>query len=189
MKDYRVEVKVRNNYLLSAIEASEYKSVAHLSRETSVNKTTIYEWLALKKTPLTKQGKWRSGIERLSEALNCLPGDLFPPQHIDLPLEQNRASLDLDLNEVTGLLSADRTPEQELLLKESIDVLMERVKKLPPRAREALVLKWGLNGEDEHGLKATAKKMSLCKARVHQLECKAIHLLRKPSNKLLPPPA
>lgn len=141
MKDYNITVKVRNNYLLSAMRADGIETAAELSRKSGVGQSSIGVYLNLKEAPIKrKTGEWRDNIIKISETLRTLPEDLFPPQHIEKALPFNRAEIEMDPSELSQLSGADnRTPELLFSYKEASDIVSEQLDKLPPRKKRVII--------------------------------------------------
>jgi hypothetical protein len=55
---YRVKVMVKNNLLLSAIEAAGYKSVAAFSKEIGWNQSRVGSLIGLREAPLKANGEF-----------------------------------------------------------------------------------------------------------------------------------
>ncbi|MBI2004639.1 hypothetical protein HYS79_00575 [Patescibacteria group bacterium] len=92
-KDIRVEVSVRNNLLLTAMEERGIKSVKELWRQLGV--PASYSQLALlaamKIAARKNNGDWLGIAHRLADFFRCLPEDLFSePQQYEA-LKKNRA--------------------------------------------------------------------------------------------------
>jgi hypothetical protein len=78
-KDYELQIKVRNGYLLKLMRAAGMYIAADLARASGTTNADVGKCLNLKWSPLTKAGEWRPAVMRIAEALRCLPEDMFPP--------------------------------------------------------------------------------------------------------------
>ena len=65
MKDYRVEVKVKNNYLFRLMQSYGLNNAAELSRASGVAQGTIGKVLNLKAPALTKKGEVTAPVQTL----------------------------------------------------------------------------------------------------------------------------
>lgn len=92
-KDYEVQVRVKNNWLLTAMRRKGCETAADLSRLTGVNQGTIGDLLNLSTTFMLQNGEWKKSVLMISAALCCLPEELAPPQHIEDPLEKTTRRL------------------------------------------------------------------------------------------------
>ena len=79
MKDYRVEVKVKNNYLFSLMQSYGIDNVSQLSKATGISLAALYSYLNLTKTPHTKTGALSAPVQALCSFFSCAVDDLFPP--------------------------------------------------------------------------------------------------------------
>ena len=79
MKDYRVEVKVKNNYLFRLMQSYGLKNAAELSRASGLAQTAIGKVLNLKAPALTKKGEVTAPVQTLCDFFVCSVYDLFPP--------------------------------------------------------------------------------------------------------------
>ena len=68
--------------------------------------------------------------------------------------------------------------EEEIDLRKQIG---ESLKLLTEREAYVLKMRFGLEGEDEHGLKEVGEQLNLCKERISQIERKALRKLQHPS--------
>ena len=118
-KDYLIEVRVKNGYLHGKMREMGFETNVALSEKSGVDPSRISEFLNLRSYPMSrKTGEWLSGVMQLAEALDCVPEDLFPPQHLQNPLQKNKAEFELNLDEFT-MLAGDDTPETLMLESET----------------------------------------------------------------------
>jgi hypothetical protein len=75
---YRVKVMVKNNLLLSAIEAAGYKSVAAFSKELGWNQTRVGSLIGLREAPLKANGEFSDLAKAIMEVLGAAPSDHEP---------------------------------------------------------------------------------------------------------------
>ena len=187
MKDYLVEVKIKNNYLFSRMEKKGLKSLAELSRLVELTNITQLSLLAnLKLTPLTSNGDIREVFIKIAKALDCEPLDLIPPQHIDNILVKNKHEKLMDLEELESFDELEFTPSDFNLLedyskKEQHIELEENLDSLNDMEKQVIVLRFGLRGEDEHTLQEVSDIRGVSKTRIGQIEEKAMRKLRHPS--------
>jgi hypothetical protein len=118
-KDYLIEVRVKNGYLHGKMREKGFHTNVALSEKSGVDQSRISEFLNLRSYPMSrKTGEWLSGVMKLAEALDCGPEDLFPAQHLQNPLQKNKAEFALNLDEFT-MLAGDDTPETRMLADET----------------------------------------------------------------------
>jgi RNA polymerase sigma factor (sigma-70 family) len=191
MKDYNVTVKVRNNYLLTAMRNQGIENAAELFRLCGVGQGIIGEYLNLKRLPINpKTDNWFPSILMIAETLNKNPADLFPPQHLDKALDHNTAETEMSAEDINTFLIGTEEAEQALLPDVVFDKnqISEHIKKalgsLTPREKEVIKMRFGLDNYKEHSLAWIGDYFGLSKERIRQFEAKALRKLRHPRNSL-----
>lgn len=184
-KDYRVEVRVKNNILLKKIEETGHESVADFCRHHNLSPQKVGEYINFKCPPLNKNGTWSLVFGKLAEILKCLPEDLCPPQHLKKALLKNKTSFSMDISEVAGLLvgsSEDAAPLIDHVLKdEGIKIINDSLSKLTPREERVLRMRFGLTQDGiEHSLSDVGREYDVNKERIRQIEAKALRKLKHP---------
>ena len=180
MKDYRVEVKVKNNYLFKLMESYGLSNAAELSRASGLAQTDIGKLLNLKVPAFTKTGKPTAATQILCDFFTCSVDDLFPPQHINDPLQINSSAIEANMAELTSsnLLAGGTDPLQILSNDDAADLVAAAVGKLTSREKTIVDARFGLNGEEEKTFVQIGKELNLSSNRVRQIEQKAIRKLR-----------
>lgn len=182
MKDYRVNLKVKNNRLLSMIEASEYKTVSSICERMGFIPQKLYNLVNLKVSPLDKKGQWRKVIIDLCDLLGCTPDDLFSEEQISNPIEKNSFTLTTNLEELGRLSERHLSTSQEFTVLENNtkDVLAKILDEhLSPRQKDILIRSFGLFGEEKQTLEEIGKVYGVGKERVRQIIFKSIYNLQK----------
>ena len=161
MKDYRVEVKVKNNYLFRLMESYGLSSAAELSRASGVAQTAIGKILNLKAPALTKTGKETATAQTLCDFFACSVYDLFPPQHINDPLQINYGAIEANMAELTSsnLLAGGTDPLQIVSDGDAVDLVAAAVGTLTNREQTVVNARFGLNGEEEKTLAQIGKEL------------------------------
>jgi len=181
MKDYEINVKVKNNWLLTAMRKKGCHTGADLWRLSGVTQAVINDYLNLNTSFLRKDGAWKPSIIKLSEALNCMPEELVPPQHIETPLDKNTAAFEATMDEVTDFIEHRRehNPLELVERDEKVRVINEAMmSRLSDKERFVIEHIYGLNGHDEIKEIEVAKMMCLCQKRIYQIHSKALLRLK-----------
>jgi RNA polymerase sigma factor (sigma-70 family) len=180
MKDYRVEVKVKNNYLFKLMESYGLSNGAELSRASGLDQTSIGRVLNLKAPAFTKKGETTATAQTLCDFFSCSVYDLFPPQHLDDPLQINSGAIEANMAELTSsnLLAGGTDPLQIISDGDAVDLVAAAVGKLTNREKIIVDARFGLNGEEEKTFVQIGKELNLSSTRVRQIEQKAIRKLR-----------
>ena len=193
IKDYDITVKVRNNYLLTKMRERGYFTAAALSRACGVQQQRIGHFLNLAYAPFRNLVGYRNGCNMgwiksakdLADFFQCLPEDLFPPQHIESSLPFNRASFEVSLDEVDWMLDGAEKlalpPDEEAGVKEIKALVTRTLMSLTPREERVLRMRCGFGGRPEMTAAEVANVMDVSQTRVQQIEAKALRKLRHPS--------
>jgi len=179
MKDYRVEVKVKNNYLFRLMESYGLSSAAELSRASGVAQTAIGRILNLKAPALTKTGKSTATAQTLCDFFTCSVYDLFPPQHINDPLQFNSGAIEANMAELASnnLLAGGTDPLQIVSDGDAVDLVAAAVGKLTDRQQTVINARFGLDGEGAKTLAEVGELLGVNKERIRQIEAKALRIL------------
>jgi len=180
MSEFRVDLKVRNNLLLSAIERAGYKNVAQFCKAAGVSNSAVGRLLNLKESPLMKDGNFSTLALRLMEFLGELPEDLWSEEQMIMELDTNKAHVLLDKESLalvmdrvaTGALAFD-TPEEvrgKQDINRNLDSLLNCI---PPKYKQVLLMR-----SQDMTLEAIAQAMNLTRERIRQLEAKGFRLMR-----------
>jgi DNA-binding XRE family transcriptional regulator len=141
-KDYRIEIKVKNNRLLTKMEGAGYFSVAKLADTIGMNRHTIYRIVSMKSAALDEEGYYRPEALRIAEFLNCTPQDIYPPAQMRGTMKENKAQITANANEVDSLTSSLRTlafsPERKMILEDAKQVLKAAMMTLTPKEQRIL---------------------------------------------------
>ena len=142
-KDYEINIKVKNGPLMRAIYDAGYENVNQFCAGTGLRPTEVGKYVGLKKSPILKDGTWSVSVLRLADALQALPEDLFPEQHLHDPLVTNEAKVEMSAWELQelGLLSAPKTMEElenDIASRQACDNLLSH---LPERTERIMRLR------------------------------------------------
>ena len=182
MKEFRLKVSVRNNLLLSAIEAQGYVSVAEFERSCELVVGSINNLVAMREAPILQNGEFSHKAKLVMEVLGAAPLDLWSEQQLTIKLKTNTGEQAIDANIVQHLLEQkDRTdylpsPEDSLLSAETSAIVNEVLSSLNSREKE--VLHERFSNEDTYENVGKIHKVS--KERIRQIELKALRKLRHP---------
>lgn len=183
MKDYRIEVTVKNNLLYKAMIENGFSSAAELAREAKVSNTTIGLALALKLSLYTESGQIRRPWIVLSSFLKRLPEDLVPEKHYFDGLQKNKGHFESDFEEIKMFLSNENNPEEIFFEKETSKVIEQVLNTLTPRQKKVLEMRYGLNDEEEHTFEEIGEFLKVSSVRVMQIVSSAERKLRHPKCK------
>ncbi|MCE5247920.1 hypothetical protein LLG88_13485 [bacterium] len=193
--DIRIELKLKNARLYHLI-FDEFVSVAAFCRARGFSCTQIGALLAFKKSPYYERRdskKKRRGpllrrtAVRLCELGAYSPEDLFPPElyrhampvHVALEFPSDRF-LPLAAAPRQRLLVAP-TAEASLAEEELLAALAGALDSIPPRERQVVEWRYGLNGESPKTLREVGLLLKVTPEYIRQVEHRALRRLRHPS--------
>ncbi len=180
MSDYRIDIRVKNGKLMKMMARHGIFTMAEMSRRSGIEQSTLGHLANLKLPGRLKDGKWRPSLIKLSEALNCLPEEIYPVAHEYDPLTVNRGEWYADLEDMKRLVANETNPELEYLTKEVAANLMACLQEIEPRHRHATVRWYGLDGDPPATQREIGEELGVCVARVGQMLNNTLLKLRAP---------
>ncbi len=208
MKDYRIEVKVKNNILYRLMKRNGIETAAELARLSCVSLPAVYNFMNLKVIPYScekkaKEGEFKQSVLKLAEFLNVTPYEMFPIQHLDKPLFTNKAETELSFEEITQYIlpGEDKPlledglydPEQIIFEDQKRDAVSDMLKTLTKREETVMRSYYGIdepqqtlteiarNVEKMTGQKVLTGEKGITKSRMRQIILKAERKLRHPT--------
>ena len=184
MKDYRIEIKVRNANILRLMENRGIKTVAELCRLAGTNQQKIGNILNLKLSPVftgrANRGDWLPCVVKLCEFFGKLPADLFSEEQMT-PLAKNTGSADVGFEEITNLIGGySEDPSALLEIKDRDKALSNALETLSDKEQAIINLRHGLNGQI-HTQQEVATIFGVTKTWINYIEARALRKLRHPS--------
>jgi RNA polymerase sigma factor (sigma-70 family) len=183
-KEYRLEIRVRNNTVLKRIEQLGYDSIPAFCRDKGLPYHLVNEIIAFKLPFYGKRGNISGSIIKLADALNMLPDHIYPPERRGKPLTQNKyivESRGVDLMQVANSLRADSLPPDERkMLDDFAPTIQLLLNELTPRQKEVLERRFGLIDGYEETLDDVGAALGVGRERIRQIEAKAMRRMRHP---------
>jgi RNA polymerase sigma factor (sigma-70 family) len=181
MKEFRIELAIRNNHIIERMRMCGYNNVAEFSRANGLNNCMIGNYINLKTPAVTKTGAWKQSALNLSDALKCMPGDLWTDLQREMGLAQNRREIRVDQADISAVFIDNPDPMQLLEQKEFRIRLEETVSELDERLQDILRMRFALAPyHREYTLREIGEIYSITRERVRQIEIRAIRKLRQP---------
>lgn len=191
--EYMLEIKVKNNLLLSAIRNFGIKSIAEFCRVIDCNSGVVYDFLNLKRTPFGKRGKLNPVVERICDYLGKSVFELFPKEQLENVLKVNKLEVELTSPQLQQLFYSENVDPDRLIdqkhLKEKIvqvlntfdDMNEYRGKNYGKRIKEVLIMRFGLDGEEPKTLEEIGNIFGVTGTRIRDIEAKGLRMLRHPT--------
>lgn len=181
-KDYRITLKIQNNYLWRLMQERGLRTAAELSRAAGVSPTGVGRVLNLQTPAYGKNGEIYAKVQKLCDFFVCGVEDLFPEQHVQESLPLNKKIIEVNMEQLipSHLLQGTVDPASVALSSENAFRLQDKMTKfLTDRERTVLALHWGLEGEPSHTFAEIAEELSLTPTRIQQIEAKAMRKIRQ----------
>jgi len=181
MKEYNMQVKIRNNYLLTLMRERGIGNAAELARICDIGSGDAALIMGFKETPYRKSGVLRSYVERVCDALGVSVDALYPPQHLSSALETNISETELSFDDVQLLQHRPQNEESaEMLAIESdkrnaVDSVLSTLGE-----REESILR--MRFYEGLTLDEVAERCGVTRGRIRQIEAKALRKLRHPQH-------
>ena len=180
IKDYRLKITIRNNKILSKMESLGYISVRKFCKEFNLDYQQATEVINGKIKPLNDKGTIRKSCDQLLSILGLELHDAFTDRQLQ---GFNKTGFVFKLKEKEMLELVDPVQNQEIkviendIQKKIADAMNKR---LTPKQKEILSLKYGFNGHVEHTLDEIGKMYGVSRERIRQIILKSERLLQHP---------
>jgi RNA polymerase sigma factor (sigma-70 family) len=185
-KDYRLELRVKNNNILKRIEENGYSSIADFCKKNKKNEylLVVYDFINLKRKALGEDSKYHPVVKWMAKILQCKESDLFSPYQLVSCLESNKNSIEVEEAEaIHALEQKDRflLPDQLIEQKQNEKITNDVLRSLPPREEQILRMRFGFGGENPLMYDQIGDYLDITGGRVRQIEARALRMLRHPS--------
>jgi len=179
-KDYRLKITIRNDRILSKIESLGYISVMKFCKDFNLNYQRTTEIINGKLKPFNNKGTIIKICDQLLSILGLELHDAFTDRQLQ---GFDKTGFMFKLKEKEMLELVDPVQNQEIKVIEN-DVQKKIAdamdKRLSPKQKEILSLKYGFNGHVEHTLDEIGKMYSVSRERIRQIIAKSERMLRHP---------
>lgn len=178
--DYRLTLKVQNNYLLEKMNEHGIKSIAELSRFTEVSQGALGDILNLKIAAFNEAGRIYPRVQKLCDFFCCEAYELFPPQHLEQSLRTNSVQFKANIDQFMPeyLLDGATDPADLLSFGQNKLITTKMLSVLREKEREVLTLRFGLDGDEPHTYEDIGDIYGITGPRVRQIEENALRKLR-----------
>lgn len=189
MTDFRVDIRVRNNRILSKIDEIGRRPGQSLADDIGIPYLALNEYINVKCSPLDKEMNIKKTAQLMCDFFKCSLWDLFTQEHIDT-LEENTSSVNVSADDIKQVISfAGLIAEKEAAHLLSDPYEYRRILEmegfvggsldgLSPKMQDVIRKRFGLDGFNEMTLKAIAEEYECSVERIRSLEMDALRRLR-----------
>jgi DNA-directed RNA polymerase specialized sigma subunit len=176
IKDYRVEIKVKNNRIFSLMQQHGISSQSELSRKAGVSLTSVTKILSMKVSPLKKDSDFCVTVKKIAKFFDVLPDEMFNEQQLSSPVKNNTGVIEVSYEQMKNLLppKIEQDCIEQVEKEEDKESLKKALAILTPRESKILKEKY-FNGctYDEIG-----KMFDITQERVRQIQERAFRKIR-----------
>lgn len=173
VNEYVIHAKLKNNLILARILAVA-PTVAAFCERNGLSQTAIGNYIAMKKSALTKAGEWRADARKLADALCVDVSEIFTDEQARAELQSNEAYVEMSRQQALACVDPLRAIDQ----REFVARLLDRAQNLNTRERMVLSMRFGLDDGEARTLDTIGDALGVTRVRVDQIEQKALRKLR-----------
>ena len=184
--EYRIDLKVRNNLILSAIELAGYKNVAQFCKAANLGQSLVGSLINFKTSPIASTGDLTPTAQSLCDFLGLLPEELWTKEQLAFVLPTNKSHFSMNHKEMvltlarhTGELLEAPAPDAGLEEEDRHRIVGEALDSLTPKEAKVLRMRFGIDTNSEHTLDEVGETLDVCRERIRQIEAKAIRKLKR----------
>lgn len=183
-KPFRLELRLRNNRLITARERLGYKTAKAASSNLDLNYGLLCSYERMEKSPVTKRSdepgregeiEWLPSAIQISDAYFADPEDLWPKEA--RLVRVSKTSLEMSFTDIKAF-KGGVTSAPFAILESGREGLMKAMRFLPPREYSVIEQRY-FEGKT---LEELGEKYDLSRTRVAQIENNAYSMLRKSIN-------
>ena len=180
MSDYRVKITIRNERILSLIEAQGFTSVRKFCEAHNIEYQRTTELISGKYKPVNDNGQLSYICEQVLTALRVELEDCFTERQLK---GFNKRSFEIKVkeNELRQIVNPTKNQEQKLIEQQAKNKIRYAIEMgLNPREAAMLKMKFGFDDGHEHTLEEISKIFSVSRERVRQIITKAQRKMQHP---------
>jgi DNA-directed RNA polymerase sigma subunit (sigma70/sigma32) len=177
MKDYRIELKVKNNLLWQAMQSRGIKNAAHLSREVRLKPTLIGRYLNLNENVYDRKGNYKESFQKICDYFNMMPADLYPLERMNDPLLNNKGAVEVSEIELKQLGGIESDPIALVHQEQVQDAVHRLIDLITPREAKVVKMRAGIDGR-EHTFQEIGDELGVCMQRAREIHARAFRRMR-----------
>jgi len=185
-KEFHIEVRVRNNLLLSRRIDLDLSQQA-LAKKIGISHGMYLKYENLITCPYKKAydgefyGEWKPTALKIADFYKVLPEDLWPD--VVLSVEKNRVFREASAAQFGNMIGnstrlAALPPDEHLEKKRMKEQCLEVLDKMGQRNKELVVKHFGLDGEPSMDMAELGEHFGICRGRVNEIIKIALRRMR-----------
>lgn len=177
MKDYRIEVKVKNNLLWQAMQSKGINNGAELARETGINQKLVSRYLNLQENVYDRYGNYKKSFQKICNYFNMMPVELYPEERMKDPLLKNKGVIEVSGAELKQLSGVETNPMALIHQQQVQESVRRLIDLISPREAKVINMKNGIN-DREYTFAEIAEEIGVSEGHVRTIHAKAIRKMR-----------
>ena len=173
-KDYKIEVKVKNNNIILAIQKINQKFGLIWCNKNNLSYPKILDFINLKLSPIDQDGEINKYAEALCIILNKPLHELWSEQQLT-PVENNKTSFEMTFDEIKNLSFNEQNYLTDFDKNDRTEQINLALLTLTEREKFIIDKRFFENENRE----TIAKHLAISMNRVSQLEYRALSKLRR----------
>lgn len=196
MKEFRLEIKIKNNLLYRAIKDAGFKTIKDFCKKTEISYQMTCHLITMRISPISKvyrskrtkkeNGVFIQHVYKICNALNKTPSDLFSQCHIDYDgpgkttTEIGKKEIDsyLEMTRQNNLLECDDFTDKIDIEQNLPTIIDQQLNTLTPREAKVIRMRFGIDMNSDYTLEEIGKQFDVNRERIRQIEAKALRKLR-----------
>jgi len=198
MKEFRLEMRVKNNLLYRAIMDEGYATIREFCNIANIPYHSTCQLITMRTSPLAKAGKrlkikqknlYVKTVYKLCDALKKLPHELFTGDHIEyngsrteaIEIGANEIEAYIEMTRQRGLMIEQDIGEEISIKKDLPKVVSEVLATLTPRENKIVRMRFGIGMNSDYTLAEIGEQFDISSDRVRQIESNALRKIRHQS--------
>ncbi len=187
MKEYRTEIKVKNNLILSKIEELGYLNPHNFCEKTGFSYEVLNSFINFKRKTiserLNKKGDFKDSFMELCDILGCMPEELVTSSQIELQVKTNKVTRLVEQAEINFFLECGSKElpllENDIFKELKNNKTLELLELLPNRLKGVLERRFGIFDGTEWTLQKVGEWLGVSRNKVMNLQDRGIRMLRQ----------
>jgi hypothetical protein len=172
-KEYRVEVKVKNNLMWQAMQSKGIKNGAVLARALGMHQSAIGRYLNLQENVYNKNGDYKEAFLKICDFFDMMPTDLYPEERMNDPLMNNKGAIEIGESELERLVSVETDPVTLLHSQQRSDAVHNLLGLITAREEDVVRKSMGIDGP-EQTYAEIGREYGVSRERIKQIHDKAL---------------